>query len=66
MPTKPQYLVAQLLSQRTNEAGQTVQRTVDESVDIIETTLDEAGNLVDEDIVGNVADLPEEHPWWQR
>jgi hypothetical protein len=36
----------QLLSETTNELGQTVQRTVDESGDIVETTLDESGNLV--------------------
>jgi pyruvate/2-oxoglutarate dehydrogenase complex dihydrolipoamide acyltransferase (E2) component len=51
----------QLLSETTNEAGQTVQRTVDESGDIIETILDESGELVDENIVGNVTELsPEE------
>ena len=53
----------QLLSRTTNEAGQTVQRVVDESGDILEMTLDEEVNLVDENLVGNLTDLPaeEEH-----
>jgi pyruvate/2-oxoglutarate dehydrogenase complex dihydrolipoamide acyltransferase (E2) component len=40
-----------------------VQRTVDESGDIVETTLDESGELVDEDIVGNVGDLSSEEEY---
>jgi len=55
----------QLLSEDTDEqAGQTVQRTVDESGDIIETTLDdESGEPVDEQIVGTVKDLPTEEEY---
>jgi hypothetical protein len=45
------------------EAGQTVQRTVDESGDIIETTLDESGEPVNEEIVGTVKDLPTEEEY---
>ena len=54
-----------LLSEDTDEeAGQTVQRTVDESGDIIETTLDEeSGEPVDEQIVGTVKDLPAEEEY---
>jgi len=52
-----------LLSETTNEAGETVQRTVDESGNIVETTLDESGNLVDEDIVGNVTELSSEEEY---
>ena len=53
-----------LLSEDTDEeAGQTVQRTVDESGDIIETTLDESGEPVDEEIVGTVKDLPTEEEY---
>ena len=54
-----------LLSEDTDEeAGQTVQRTVDESGDIIETTLDEeSGEPVDEQIVGTVKDLPTEEEY---
>jgi hypothetical protein len=37
-----------------------VQRVVDTSGDIIETTLDESGELLDENPVGSVADLPTE------
>jgi pyruvate/2-oxoglutarate dehydrogenase complex dihydrolipoamide acyltransferase (E2) component len=36
---------------------------VDESGDIVETTLDESGNLVDEDIVGNVTELSSEEEY---
>src|ERR687893_2387358 len=53
-----------LLSEDTDEeAGQTVQRTVDESGDIIETTLDESGEPVGEQIVGTVNDLPAEEEY---
>jgi len=37
-----------------------VQRTVDESGYIVETTMNENGEVVDEDVVGNLADLPVE------
>jgi pyruvate/2-oxoglutarate dehydrogenase complex dihydrolipoamide acyltransferase (E2) component len=36
---------------------------VDESGDIVETTLDESGELVDEDIVGNVTELSSEEEY---
>jgi pyruvate/2-oxoglutarate dehydrogenase complex dihydrolipoamide acyltransferase (E2) component len=36
---------------------------VDESGNIVETTLDESGNLVDEDIVGNVTELSSEEEY---
>lgn len=43
------------------ESGaQTTQRTVDEQGNITETILDENGGVVDENRVGNVADLPVE------
>jgi hypothetical protein len=47
-----------LLSETTNEAGQVVQRTVDEeSGNIFQSTLDENGGVVEEDLVGNLNDL---------
>ena len=52
-----------MLSETTNEAGQTVRRTVDESGSIVETTLDESGQLVDEEVVGTVNDLPSEEEY---
>ena len=52
-----------VLSETTNELGQTVRRTVDESGDIVETVLDESGELVDEDIVGNVSELSSEEEY---
>ncbi len=54
-----------LLSEDTDEeAGQTVQRTVDdESGDIVETTLDESGEPVEEEVVGTVKDLPAEEEY---
>jgi len=39
-------------------AGRTTRRSVDESGWIFETTHDENGEIVDEDVVGTVADLP--------
>ena len=36
---------------------------MDESGDIVETTLDESGELVDEDIVSNVNELPSEEEY---
>jgi hypothetical protein len=39
-------------------AGGTTRRSVDESGWIFETTHDENGEVVDEDVVGTVADLP--------
>ena len=46
-----------LLSETTNELGQTVQRTIDESGNILQTTLDENGEVVDEDLLGNLDEL---------
>ncbi len=43
---------------RISDAGETTRRSVDESGLIFETTLDENGDVVDEDVVGTVADLP--------
>ena len=38
--------------------GQSVSHTVSENGDIIKATLDENGEVLDEEIVGNVSDLP--------
>jgi len=46
-----------------NGGGQTTRRTVDELGDILETTFDENGEVVGEDLVGNVADLPAEEEY---
>lgn len=51
-----------LLSRTTNEAGQTVQRAVDKS-SVVEITLDEAGNIVDQRPVGSLAELPTEEEY---
>ena len=48
----------QLLGRTTEESGRTVQRVAYGSGDIIQTTLDESGELADEKLVGNLADLP--------
>jgi hypothetical protein len=37
---------------------QTIERTVDETGNILETTLNENGEVIGEDLVGNIADLP--------
>jgi hypothetical protein len=42
----------------TAEGGRTTRRSVDESGWIFETTHDENGDIVDEDVIGTVADLP--------
>ena len=42
----------------TDEGGRTTRRSVDESGWIFETTHDENGEIVDENVVGTVADLP--------
>jgi hypothetical protein len=42
----------------TDEGGRTTRRSVDESGWIFETTHDENWDIVDEDVVGTVADLP--------
>ena len=53
----------QLLYRSTNEAGQTVQRAVDASGVVFEVTLDEAGDLVNQKQVGNLAELPTEEEY---
>jgi hypothetical protein len=45
---------------RTGGAGPTVRRSVDESGHIFETTYNEEGEVVDEEEVGDVTDLPVE------
>ena len=40
-----------------------MERTVDESGNILETTLNENGEVIGEDLVGNVADLPVEEEY---
>jgi hypothetical protein len=42
----------------TADGGRTTRRSVDDSGVIFETTHDENGEIVDEDVVGTVADLP--------
>lgn len=42
----------------TDEGGQTTRRSVDEAGLIVETTYDGTGDIVDEAVVGTVADLP--------
>jgi len=44
-------------------SGQTVERTVDEEGNILETVMNENGEIVDEDLVGNVSDLPIEEEY---
>jgi hypothetical protein len=51
-----------LLNRTTNEASQTVQRAVDES-GVVEITLDEACNLVNQKPVGSLAELPAEEEY---
>ena len=53
----------QLLARTTNEVGETVQRAVDKAGVVVEITLDDAGNLVNQKPVGSLAELPpeEEH-----
>lgn len=46
-----------LLSQTVNSLGQTVQRTVGATGDIVESTLDSAGNVVGSRTVGNLLDM---------
>jgi hypothetical protein len=46
-----------------NGEGWTTRRAVDELGDIIETTLNENGEVVDEDLVGNVGELPAEEEY---
>ena len=44
----------------SDEGGPTVRRSVDEAGFIVETTYDENGEIVDEDVIGSVAELPVE------
>lgn len=53
----------QLLARSTNEAGQTVQRAVDESGVVFEITLNEASDLVNQKRVGSLAELPVEEEY---
>ncbi len=53
----------QLLNRATDEAGQTVQRAVDASGVVFEITLDEAGDLVNQKQVGNLAELAAEEEY---
>ena len=53
----------QLLTRSTSEAGQTVQRAVDESGVVFEITLNEAGDLVTQKRVGSLAELPVEEEY---
>jgi hypothetical protein len=46
--------------QAQEAAGQTVERTVDESGNILETVMNENGEVIGEDLVGNASDLPVE------
>ncbi|MGI8649387.1 MAG: hypothetical protein ACR2KW_03270 [Rubrobacter sp.] len=45
------------------EAATTARRGVDVSGDILRTTLNEDGEILDEDVIGNVADLPIENKY---
>jgi hypothetical protein len=53
----------QLLTRSTDEAGQTLQRAFAESGVVFEITLDEAGDLVNQKQVGNLAELPAEEEY---
>lgn len=52
-----------LLGRTTDKSGWTVQRVVDGSGNIYETTLDESSDLVDETPVGSLTDLPAEEEY---
>ena len=52
-----------MIDQNANGGRQTMQRAVDESGDIIEITLNEDGEIVGEDLVGNVSSLPVEEEY---
>lgn len=51
-------LAGRRVAQISDAAGGTIRRSVDEAGWIFETTHDENGDVVDEDVVGTVADLP--------
>jgi hypothetical protein len=52
-----------VIDENANGARQAIQRAVDESGDIIEITLNENGEIVGEDLVGNVGSLPVEEEY---
>ena len=52
-----------MIEQNANGGRQTMQRAVDEFGDIIEITLNEDGEIVGEDLVGNVSSLPVEEEY---
>ncbi len=51
------------LGEAADEAGQTIQRSVDEARNLMETTLDGSGAVTDEKVTGNVEDLPVEQEY---
>ena len=52
-----------MIDENANGARQAIQRAVDESGNIIEITLNENGEIVGEDLVGNVGSLPVEEEY---
>jgi hypothetical protein len=52
-----------VIAENANGEGQTMQRTVDELGDILETTLNENDEIVGEELVGNVGSLPAEEEY---
>lgn len=50
-------------AETTDGSGRTIRRSVDESGYIVETTYDEQREIVSEEVVGNVADLPVEEEY---
>jgi hypothetical protein len=52
-----------VIDANANGARQAIQRAVDESGDIIEISLNENGEIVGEDLVGNVSSLPVEEEY---
>lgn len=50
-------------AETTDGAGRAVRRSVDESGYIVETTYDDQREIVSEEVVGNVADLPVEEEY---
>jgi hypothetical protein len=52
-----------VIDENANGERQIIQRAVDESGDIIEITLNENGEIVGEDLVGNVGSLPVEEEY---
>ena len=52
-----------MIDENANGERQIMQRAVDQSGDIIEITLNENGEIVGEDLVGNVGSLPVEEEY---